>query len=163
MFDFFNRILNRDGVMQKFTNAHASHGRYVMLTSAGLSVLESHGRDVSGAITDPDRLSRYSRILHDMASQYAVLKRLDDYTEVIWDHHLDYVEKSRRPDALLKNAAGSRLALEYERWRKDRKRIYMAFYRHVQALRKGQWDRVCYVFDQAVDHGHYEMLFARES
>ncbi len=46
------------------------------------------GRDVANAQTHTSRLNRDAHLMHDLAVQHAVLKRLDHYDEVIWDKHI---------------------------------------------------------------------------
>ena len=166
MYGFFNRILKQDCFIQKFNNVHTGYDRYVILTSKGLSILKENNRDTSSSVTESSKLSRYSRIVHDISVQYAILNRLDDYTEVISENNLRSLKTQRRPDALLINDS-IRLALEYERWRKERKRIYISFHQHVQSMMgidKNQttWDRVCYIFDQSIDYDHYVKLFSQD-
>lgn len=123
---FFNSLL-RDGVIQAFKNVHTKNERYVMLTTAGLSYLEVLGRDISKSTTRVQHLGRYSQIIHDMAVQYAVLNRIDQFKEVIWDRHIDLPEHQEKPDAILLSPKGYWVALEYERWRKDTKGSLSAF------------------------------------
>ena len=65
------------GIQEVYTN----HARYLMLTKAGVDMLQVTGRDVSKAQTQTSRLNRYSHIMHDLVVQSAVLKRLDHYDE----------------------------------------------------------------------------------
>ncbi len=49
---------------------------------------QAAGRNVDNAQTHTSRLNRYAHLIHDLAVQHAVLKRLDHYDEVIWDRHI---------------------------------------------------------------------------
>lgn len=158
---FFNALLS-DGVIQSFKNVHTKNERYVMLTSAGLAYLEVQGRDISKATTRVQHLGRYSHIIHDMAVQYAVLNRLYQFEEVIWDRHIDLPEHQEKPDVIMRSPRGYWVALEYERWRKDTKRIYISFMNHSAALEAKLYAGVFYLFDRAADHLHYKKLFDAE-
>ena len=154
---YFNGLIN-DGVIQAFKNVHTKNERYVMLTANGVSYLEVLGRDISKAITRTAQLGRYSKIMHDIAVQQAVLKRLDIIDEVIWDKNIS--SETERPDALLKHKQkGYWFAIEYERWRKDKKRIFLSYFLHSQAIIKRQYQGVYYVFDKQIDMNHYQGLF----
>ena len=131
-----------------------------MLTKAGVDMLQVAGRDVSKAQTLTSRLNRYSHILHDLAVQSAVLKRLDHYDEVIWDQHITLPDQSEKPDALMHSPKNYWVALDYERWRKEDKRIYLSFMNHARALIKRHYSGVYYLFDREHDLLHYQTLFA---
>ena len=130
---FFNSLL-ADGYIQSFINVRTNNCRYVMLTLDGVAFLEVLGRDVSRATTKAHKLGRYTYILHDLSVQHAVLNRLNQFTEVIWDYHIHLPGHSEKPDVLLRSPRGYWVALEYERWRKDSRRIYMSFMAHTHAL-----------------------------
>lgn len=155
---FFNALIS-DGVIQVFKNVHTMNERYVMLTTAGLAYLEVWGLDISRGVTKVAHLGRYSHIMHDMAVQNAVLNRLNSYVEVIWDRHIDFADGSERPDALLKSQNNYWVALEYERWRKDKKRIFINYYHHVEALKKRHYRGVYFLFDKEADMKYYQSVF----
>jgi len=118
------------------------------------------GRDVARAQTQASRLNRYAHLLHDLAVQAAVLKRLAHYDEVIWDKHIALPDQFEKPDALLHSPKHYWVALEYERWRKETKRIYLSFLNHVRALIKRHYSGVYYLFDREPDLVHYQTRFA---
>ncbi len=155
---FFNQLID-DQLIQVIKNAHTNYERYVMLTYIGASYLEAHGRSIDRAIIKITQLERYSKILHDIAVQYAVLNRLEKYDEVIWDNNIELPDQLEKPDALLHSPRGYWAALEYERWRKDNRRIYMAFMKHVQAFEAGHYKGVFFLFEQEIDLLHYKKLF----
>ncbi len=78
-------------------------------------MLQVAGRDVAKAQTQTSRLNRYSHIMHDLAVQRAVLKRLAHYNEVIWDQHINLPDQFDNPDALLHSPKNYWVALDYER------------------------------------------------
>ena len=159
-YNFFNALIENE-MCRIFSNIHTGKKRYLMLMKNGLSYLEENfGRDVSKAETGVETLGKYSHVLHDMATQYAVLKRLDKFDEVIWDRHIDLPEHQEKPDAILYSPRGYWVALEYERWRKDSKRIYITFYNHFQALSSQLYSGVFYLFDKENDLHYYQKLFA---
>ena len=155
---FFNSLI-ADGLIQVFKNVQTNRERYVMLTPTGQDFLLVMGRDVSRATTRAQTLGRYSRILHDLAVQYAVLYRLDQFSEVIWDRHIDLPDHPHKPDVLLRSPRGYWVALEYERWRKDKRRIYISFMAHTDALIKKHYSGVFYLFSLENDHNYYRRLF----
>ena len=158
---FFNSLLT-DGYIQAFSNIHTNNARYVILTLDGLAYLEVLGRDVSRATTNKNALGRYSRILHDIAVQYAVLNRLNQFTEVIWDRHINFPDHPEKPDVLLRSPRGYWVGLEYERWRKDLRRIYISFMAHTDALIKKHYSGVFYLFSLENDCNYYRSLFEAE-
>ena len=111
-------------------------------------MLQVAGRDVAKAQTQTSRLNRYSHIMHDLAVQQAVLKRLNDYDQVIWDKHINIPEQFENPDALLHSPKNYWVALDYERPGKEDKRIYLAFMNHARALIKRHYSGVYYLFDR---------------
>ena len=126
-------------------------------------MLQVVGRDVSKAQTQTSRLNRYSHIMHDLAVQRAVLKRLDHYDEVIWDKHITLPDHYEKPDALMHSPKNYWVALDYERWRKEQKRIYLSFMNHARALIKRHYRGVYYLFDREHDLLHYQTLFAAQA
>lgn len=158
---FFNGLLN-DGVIQSFKNVHTKNQRYVMIASAGVSYLEALGRDVSNAVTRVANIGRYSQIIHDLSVQAVVLPRLTSYQEVIWDRHITFATQHDRPDAILRaEKSGSDFwsAIEFERWRKDKKRIFMSFINHAKHFEKKHYAGVYYVFQTEADCSYYKKLF----
>ena len=160
-YKFFRSLLD-DQIIQHFKSVHTHHARYLMLTPTGAAILQDAGRDISKALTTTSRLNRYSHIMHDLAVQRVVLKRLDHYDEVIWDKHITLPDQYEKPDALLHSPKNYWVALDYERWRKEDKRIYLAFLNHAKALVKRHYSGVYYLFDREHDLLHYQTLFAAQ-
>ena len=158
-YKFFRSLLD-DQIIQPFKSVHTNQARYLMLTKSGVDMLQVAGRDVSKAQTLTSRLNRYSHIMHDLAVQRAVLKRLDHYDEVIWDKHITLPDQYEKPDALMHSPKNYWVALDYERWRKEDKRIYLSFMNHAKALMKRHYSGVYYLFDREHDLVHYQTLFA---
>ncbi len=161
-YKFFRALLD-DQIIQQFKSVHTNQARYLMLTKAGVDLLQVAGRDVAHAHTHPSRLNRYSHIMHDLAVQRAVLKRLAHYDEVIWDQHINIPEQCENPDVLLHAPKGYWVALDYEHWRKEDKRIYLSFMNHARALIKRHYSGVYYLFDREPDLVHYQTLFAAQA
>lgn len=158
---FFNGLL-KDGVIQSFKNVHTKNQRYVMITSAGVSYLEAFGRDVTRAITRVSNLGRYSQIIHDLSVQAIVLRQITNYVEVVWDKYISFGGQHNRPDAVLrqfKDDSNHWHAIEFERWRKDRKRIFMSFVNHAKHFEKKYYVGVYYVFQSKADCSYYKKLF----
>ncbi|MYC26460.1 MAG: hypothetical protein F4X63_00460 [Nitrospira sp. SB0662_bin_26] len=161
-YKFFRALLD-DQIIQQFKSVYTNRARYLMLTKAGVGLLQVAGRDVAHAHTQSSRLNRYAHLLHDLAVQAAVLKRLGHYDEVIWDKHIQIPDQFEKPDALLHSPKHYWVAVEYERWRKEQKRIYLSFMNHARALIKRHYSGVYYLFDREPDLVHYQTLFeARE-
>jgi len=159
---FFRSLLD-DQIIQYFKSVYTHQVRYLMITKARVDVLQVAGRDVANAHTQPSRLNRYAHLMHDLAVQRAVLKRLDHYDEVIWDKHINIPEQYEKPDALLHSPKHYWVALEYERWRKEDKRIYLSFMNHARALIKRHYSGVYYLFDRESDLVFYQTLFAAQA
>ena len=159
-YDFFRSLLKQH-LIKEFKSVYIHQARYLMLTKAGVDLLQVAGRDV--AKTQTSRLNRYAHIMHDLAVQRTVLKRLDHYDEVIWDKHITIPEQFEKPDALLHSPKNYWVALEYERWRKEQKRIYLSFMNHARALIKRHYSGVYYLFDRESDLVHYQRLFAAKA
>ncbi len=127
---------------------------------SSVDLLQVAGRDVAKAQIQTSRLNRYAHIMHDLAVQHAVLKRLDLYDEVIWDKHIMLPDQDEKPDALLHSPKNYWVAFDYEYWRKEDKRIYLSFLNHARALLKRHYSGVYYLFDREEDLVHYQTLFA---
>ena len=161
-YKFFRSLLD-DQIIQQFKNVHTHQARYLMLTKAGVDLLQVAGRDVAHAHTQSSRLNRYAHLMHDLAVQRAVLKRLDHYDEVLWDKHINLPEQFENPNTLLHSPKNYWVALDYERWRKEDKRIYLSFMNHARALIKRHYSGVYYLFDREPDLVHYQTLFAAQA
>jgi len=160
---FFNRLIS-DGLIRPFTNVHTRGYNYVMLTLDGLSYLEASGCDVSVATTRVKNLGRYSRIIHDIAVQEAVLDQRKLFSSVRYERNLtDEQVGTTVPDALLSDSQGHHVALEVERWRKDNNRIRLIFEAHARAIHDGIYHGVHYRFEQAADLEHYRSLLFETS
>ena len=156
----FFRALRDAGLVQRFTHDYVNHEQYYMLTRAGAACLHEAGRDITRACTAPSRLIHYAPLLHDLAVQQVVLRRLSNYVEVIWDRHIRLPASYDRPDLLMQHTKRHWIAFEYERSRKTDTRIYMTLRKHAQAIIKRQYHGVYYLFPHDADRAHYQTLFA---
>ena len=155
---FFRSMLS-DGLIQEFSNVHTKHYRYVMLAAAGIAYLEAEGRDISGAINRPARLGKYSRIIHDLAVQTAAITFLSDFSEIVSERNVQW-ESAGKPDLLAFSIKNRKwVALEYERWRKGKNRIFMVLSEHARNLMKKRYAGVYYLFEHEADRKHYLDLF----
>lgn len=59
----------------------------------------------------------------------------------------------------MRNLKHSWVAFEYERSRKEDKRIYMAFCKHAQAIMQHHYNGAYFLFDRIADLNHYLALF----
>jgi hypothetical protein len=156
---FFNR-LESIGFIKFFSNVHTSGKRFLMLTTSGASFLEGHGRDISRASTRVQNLGKYSQVAHDIGVQKLVLLNIDGYAEVVWDRHIDMPKGIDRPDFILRPDTGNYwVAFEYERWRKERKRIYYSLNNHASALTAGVYRGVYFVFQESSDCAYYKKCY----
>ena len=152
--------LFRANYIQTFMNDYTYRKRFVMLTTTGANFLEqTTGRDVSSAVTQIYRMNRYQNILHDLAVQQAAIRRLDHSTELIADHHITIPEPFHRPDILMLNHKDFWIAYEYERSRKQIKRVYVSFNNHAQAIIKRHYHATYFLFDHESDLDYYQNLF----
>lgn len=157
---FFKKLCD-EGLIQSFANVHTRSDRFYMLAAGGIHYLQAEGRDTLHGITRVSHLARYSKILHDIAVQSAIVKRLGAYSEVIWDKNIDMGDD--RPDALLHSKKGWWAALEFERFRKDKRRIYMSFAAHGQAMVDERYSGVYYLFAEKADMEYYQAVFAEKT
>lgn len=153
---FFNSLID-DGMISVFKNAHTNNMRLVMLTPRGASYLQTLGRNIERAETRYMLLGKYSTIIHDLCVQYAVLKRIDKISEVIWDRNIQSADK---PDALVRHEKGYWIALEYERWKKERKRVYHSLLTHAKAIAEQRYAGVYYVFSDIEAMNYYTSIFS---
>ena len=160
-YNFFRSLLAKQ-LIQEVKTVATNYVRLLMLTKAGVDMLQVAGRDVRKAFTQGYKLNRYSQIMHDLAVQTVLLKRLHKFDEVIWDKNIVIPDQFEKPDALVHSPDGYWLAFEYERWRKADKRIYLSFMTHTQALLNRHYQGVYYFFDQKPDGLHYSKLFAAD-
>lgn len=164
---FFNQLID-EGVIQVFKNIHTNNARFVMLARPGVTLLESMGRDVGSATTRVANLGRYTQVLHDLCVQHAVLEKIQSglngfyFDRVVWDRNInvDVNQDFDRPDAILYSGDDLSLALEYERWRKDSKRVYQSFIQHKASIERGFYSGVAFLFDKESDKKYYQKLFS---
>ena len=153
--------LCQQGLIHEFRSNYTNQTRLLTLSKAGLEVLRQAGRDVPKAVVPPYRLSRYNLILHDLAVQRAVVKRLHRFTEVLWARHIQIPDHFEKPDALLCTPKGYWVALDYERGRRDQKGVYRSFFNHTRALIHRHYSGVYYLFDREDDLAFYQALFTK--
>lgn len=156
----FFRLMVKSGLLTVFSNVHTRNQTYVILTSAAVSYAEADGKDISRAVTRVHNLGRYSTIVHDISVQEVIVSNLSNYDEVVWDRNIYLSEHHERPDALLRSKKNYWVAVEYERWRKERRRIYHSFANHFGAIRSSRYSGVYFLFDKEVDMEYYKTLFS---
>ncbi|MDQ3234065.1 MAG: hypothetical protein M3Q07_19835 [Pseudobdellovibrionaceae bacterium] len=149
--------LIRENVLDIFENPHTRGVRYVMIGAAGREILSAR-YGVSNVRCKAGSLATYTSIIHDLAIQELVLAKIGDFSEVIWDQNIAE-HCGKRPDALVKYPKGYWLALEFERVRKNKPRIYTEFQSHVEAIRKGLYAGIYYVFFDPKLKGLYKAHF----
>ena len=92
-----------------------------------------------------------------------MLRRLQQYDEVIWKPHITLPEPLEKPDVLLRSPQGAWVALDYERQRKDDSRIYITFRNHAEAIMNQHYRSVHLLFDRPADLERYRTLFDAEA
>jgi len=153
--------LRHQGLIQEFRSIYTNQTRFLTLSKPGFEILRQAGRDVPRAVVPTHRLSRYASILHDLAVQQAVVKRLHHYTDVIWAQQIQIPDHFEKPDALLRTPKGYWVAIDYERYRKDQKRVYLSFFNHTRALINRHYSGVYYLFDREDVLAFYQALFTK--
>ncbi len=159
---FFSGLI-KNGFIKILKNVHTDKERLFMLTSLGVDFLEAREFDVSNAITKVGRLERYSMVLHDIGVQHFVFSKIHTCSEVVWDKNIVGIVSKCRPDALMKKSSNGQLVgIEYERWRKNLKRIYSSFVNHSNQMIDGHYKGVYFIFNTEVDRVHYQEMFDSE-
>ena len=159
----FLDALVAEGLLQAFKSVPANHARCFLLARPGAILLDEAGRDISHAHTSLAGVTRDAEIVHHLAVQAAVLRRLPQCHEVIWKHHIILPESLEKPDVLLRSPTGVGVALDYERLRKDDSRIYITFRNHAKALMHQHYQGVVLLFDRQAHYEHYRTLFDAET
>lgn len=157
------RALEDDGLLQAFKSVQANDARCFLLTRSSASMLQEAGRDISHAHTSLAGMTRDPEIVHDLAVQAALLRRLEHYVEVIWKPQILLPASYDKPDVLLWSPQGVWVALDYERRRKADARIYLTFRSHAKALMHHHYRGVLLLFDRQVHLDHYRTLFDAET
>ena len=159
----FFRALVEEGLIQIFKSVPANIARCFLLTRRGAIQLQDAGRDISHAHTSLTGVTHDATIAHDFDVQAAVLRRLQQYDEVLWKPHITLPEPLEKPDVLLRSPQGAWVALDYERQRKDDSRIYITFRNHAEAIMNQHYRGVHLLFDWPADLERYRTLFDAEA
>ena len=159
----FFRALVEEGLIQIFKSVPANLARCFLLTRRGALQLQDAGRDISHAHTSPTGVTRDPALVHDLAVQAAVLRRLQQHDAVFWKPHITLPEPFEKPDVLLRLRKGAWMALDYERQRKDDSRIYITFRNHAEAIMNQHYRGVYLLFDRPADLERYRTLFDAEA
>lgn len=159
---FFSGLI-KNGFIRVLKNVHTDKERLFMLTQLGVDFLKAREFDVSNAVTKSGRLERYSMVLHDVGVQRFVFSKMSTCSEVVWDKNIVDIDSKCRPDALMrKSSNGQFVGIEYERWRKNLKRIYSSFVNHSNQMIDGHYKGVYFIFNSESDRIHYQELFNSE-
>jgi hypothetical protein len=159
---FFSGLI-KNGFIKVLKNVHTDKERLYMLTQLSVDFLVAREIDVSNAVTKAGRLERYSMILHDIGVQSFVFSKISTCSEVVWDKNIVDIDSKCRPDALMKiSSNGQFVGIEYERWRKNLKRIYSSFVNHSNQMVGGHYKGVYFIFNSESDKIHYQELFNSE-
>ncbi|HVU44799.1 MAG TPA: hypothetical protein VHD85_01660 [Terracidiphilus sp.] len=121
----------------------------------GLFGITPHGQTmahVEGGAPRNDRYFAHSRVASTMLIHYLDCQRLhlqalrDGWTEWCYDIENGKFEPGQyRPDAIARDRAGNRWAIEYERTTKTPKRYPEILAGHLRAIRAGKADRVVWI------------------
>jgi len=159
---FFSGLI-KNGFIRVLKNVHTDKERLFMLTQLSVDFLNAREFDVSNAVTKSGRLERYSMVLHDVGVQRFVFSKMSTCSEVVWDKNIVDIDSKCRPDALMrKSSNGQFVGIEYERWRKNLKRIYSSFVNHSNQMIDGHYKGVYFIFNSESDRIHYQELFNSE-
>ena len=159
----FFRALVEEGLIQIFKSVPANLARCFLLTRRGAIQLQDAGRDISHAHTSLTGVTHDPALAHDFDVQAAVLRRLQQYDEVLWKPQITLPEPFEKPDVLLRSPQGAWVALDYERQRKDDSRIYITFRNHAEAIMNHHYRGVHLLFDRPADLERYRTLFDAEA
>jgi len=161
-YKLFRALLDEE-VIQPYTKVRRNVARCFLLTRRGATQLRNAGRDISEADISPASVTDDFDLVHALAVQAAVLRRLHQYDEVIWKLHITLPEPFEKPDVLLRSPQGGWVALDYERPGKDEKRIYMSFRNHAEAIMAKHYRAVALLFGRQADLERYRTLFDAEA
>lgn len=164
----FLNTMKRRGWIQDFSNTVAPQmGRLFMAGPEMAGFLETHGLEHSGVVTNPVYVRHCKTTLHDLNLQFAIveLKASDPDKVAVVESEIQLRGHSGwlKPDAIVTNAAGKKVAFEYEMTRKASNRIYHTFSAHLYAIQSGLYSGVKYLFPNERICETYRTLFASPS
>lgn len=143
----------------------------LMLTSKSVDFLRSYGVFHDSVQLRSSLIARYSNVLHDLEvqriCQQLIAARKDkevQYRELSFEKNILEKEFAGfKPDAILKNSNGQHVAIEYERWRKAKDRVYFKLRGHVINIEQERYDSVVYFCSNENDVKFYQMFMEEQS
>nr|WP_320116419.1 hypothetical protein [uncultured Desulfuromonas sp.] len=155
---FFSGLV-KQGILQKTAVPTVREGLY-LLTVEGKKMAEMVTEKALVYRTEPSRIS-VAIVRHNLAVQKAVLARLSDGIQHTFERFLDFADRDKLPDAVLKDGH-IKTALEVELSHKKTARIFRAFLDHVNAIKANHYHIVEYVFPSTTLRDNYRKKFDAE-
>ena len=155
---FVKQMIDK-GYVRIITNQFTGKKKFLVIMKLGVDFLMAKGVDASKASTRISSIGKNSAIVHDLHLQSLVIKHLPYLEKVVWDRNIDVPEGFNRPDALLHFKNGAKIAYEYERWAKEKKRIHFLYTNHFELIRQGYFNSVVFWFDCSSDKESYTRVF----
>lgn len=158
---FFKKLIEQEFIVT-FKNKNVNdRTKFIAITQAGVNFLITKG--LVGHEQKASAFSRFRKavsIFHHLDLQNYLIENLSKYSEVIWEVNVKVKLDEIKPDAVvIYKSNGMKVAIEYEKWAKSRKRIFSNFYKHVQNLNSNYYSGVIYLFADEKDQKKYENIF----
>jgi hypothetical protein len=157
---FFNSLIS-DGFIRQFKNSMIPTRLFMLTPKGGEMISMLLSREVN-VHTRVSTYGRSTKLAHDLAVQKMALKFISGIDGIVWDNNivgeLD-IPPHTRPDALMHSRNNFWWALELERTRKAKARIFFAYYNHIQNMRDGHYKGVRYIFNNEAVCKYYQGVF----
>ena len=155
--EFFKRLID-DGLVER---------RYVTGTSKQLFTLTSAGVNLYKIIEPNLSIKRVPKIslptlIHSMTIQEFVISN-NAAESVVGEYELYKQDWLRRPDAVITNTKGTKIAIEVELTKKSSARVIYNFCNHFEDFKKGFFDRVLYLFPDDGIQKFYQDIYSDTS
>ena len=159
----FLSALVEDGYLTKFKNSTMMQNLYFYgLTQLSIDFLIGAQIIKEGSRATPiSRFKKVNNLPHHLEVQRYLLINWNRFDQVFWEGGFYFRSEHHRPDAIYM-AVGKehKVAIEYERWVKDSRRVFDTFYRNaINIDRNKLYQGVIYMFYSEDDMQTYSALF----
>ena len=154
--------LEAKGILKQIKTFEIKSKHIYLLTTQGEKLaLAVHGHKAD--YMAGHKRVKYNALRHDLAVQNYVIKLLPTHDSFIAERYIPTVELEyhKKPDACV-IIDGKKRMLEIELSPKSVNRIYVAFTTHAEAISKGFYDEVIYVFPNDTLRKYYFKYFLME-
>lgn len=160
----FKKLRDEEWLQEFGSDFAVKSAKFLMLGPKVRAWMIAYGKEADRIVTSPNQIKKSSQVIHHIMVQQVILDKVLDsqVVSITSEFHMDEKAKDKRPDAYLTLEKGYKIAIEVERWKKDKARVYYSLHAHLEMIKENIHNGVLYFATSQPDRDFYKGCFDEE-